>query len=292
VRSSEKKEMQQLLCEYLACLAIAAHEQQQFDLTITLFSDVIFIAEENKLYDIWAYALRQRGTAYLDRGELRAALIDFVAAQPDFERSVADADAARKLEMYLSPQLKGLVYLNAGRAHAHVSQDNEQLNEALRLMDEGAKAIGKDGDGGNTTISAKLDQERYHLSKGMSLIISPNSALRRPVAAREEFERAMKVSNPAFKSRHVENNIRQAESYFFEGQFPKSKHYYPDEFFTMALGHAEAALELLKEVDSDQSLTRLENLYRRLRESVYGKSEDVARFGVEIMKVRHPEIFH
>ena len=123
-------------------------------------------------------------------------------------------------------------------------------------------------------------------------MISPNNALRRPAAAREEFERAVKVGNPNFKRRQLENNVRQADTYFIAGQFPKSKHYYPDEFFTMALGHAESALELLKDVDSHQDLTRLENLYRRLRESVYGKSEDVARFGVEIMKVRHPEIFH
>ena len=59
----------------------------------------------------------------------------------------------------------------------------------------------------------------------------------------------------------------------------------------MAIAHAEAVLEQLKTTASTQHLTRLENLYRRLKESSYGTSEDVARLGVEVMKQQYPPVF-
>lgn len=287
--SPEKEQMIRLLCEYLIFQAIEAQRKVRFSEAIAIFSDVIVVAETHKLYDIWAHALRQRGVAYVDHGELIAGLVDFAAVKRNFEMAAANFDAAIKLKTYLSPVRYGLVLNAAGHGYIHVAKDDQQMKEALKLLDESAKAIGKDGD--QSTISAKLDEERYHLTRGEALLTPHNPTLRDPVQARKELEMAAALSNPFYKARHISHHVRQAEAYFLEGQFPKSRLCYPDEQFTMAAANAEIVLNLLKATPSNVDLVRMDNLYRRLKESSYGESQDVALLGAKIMQLKHPEIF-
>jgi tetratricopeptide (TPR) repeat protein len=287
--SPEKEQMTRLLCEYLIFQAIEAHRNVRFSAAISIFSNVIVVADTYKLYDIWAHALRQRGVAYVDRGEIITGLVDFAAARRDFEMAAADFDAALKLKAHLSPLRYGLVLNAAGHGYIHSAQDGQQLKEALKLLDESAKAVGKDGD--QSTISAKLDEERIHLTRGEALITPHAPALRDPVQARKELDKAAELSNPLYKARHISHHVRQAEAYFLEGQFPKTRLYYPDEQFTMAVAHAETVLDLLKETPSKLDLVRMTNLYRRLKESTYGGSQNVALLGAKILQLQHPEIF-
>jgi len=131
-RSQEKKEMLRLLCKYQIEAARIALNQQCFDKAIDLLSKAITIAKSNKLYDIWAYALRQRGTAYEERGEVTEGLNGFAAAQQDFNLAISNLDAARKLELYISPLQKGLVLQAAGTAYACVARDEKEHKEALK----------------------------------------------------------------------------------------------------------------------------------------------------------------
>ncbi len=278
-RGKEKKQMIQLLCEHYTLLAkLIAQKLQDFDQSIVLLDKAIIIAESNKLYDIWAYALRQQGIAYLDRGELTAGLVDFTAAKQDFEAAVHDFDIARTLEPHLPSNHNGLVYLGAGSAEAYVAQDQKKLSKALELIDLGEQMIGKDDD--NLALSVEFTESKCHLDRAKTLIASPLRSLRYPIAARKELEQATQLAAPTLKLRHVSINIRQAESYYIEGSHD------------LAVAYAENALEFMKDVDSKQNLTRLNNLHKRLKESTFGKSQEVATFGVKLFKVQHPELFH
>jgi hypothetical protein len=220
----------------------------------------------------------------VDITEYRVAL-----GQKDFALAVADFDAVIKLRPYVSPLGMGLVFNSAGRAYVHVAQDQGQLKEALKLMDEGAKAIGKEGM--DMTISAKLDLERCHLNRGETLIVSPITALRNPAVARRELDWATGKSKPAFSFRRIENYVLQAESYFLQGYDSTSRFKSPDGDFMMAIACAEAALELLKATRADLYVARLENLYRRLCESTFGKSTDVAHLGANLLKAQQTGTF-
>lgn len=278
-KGKEKGQMILLLCEHYTLLAkLIAQKLQDFDQSIILLNKAIIIAESHKLYNIWAYALRQQGIAYLDRGELTAGMVEFPAAKPDFEAAVRNFAIARTLEPHLPDAHNGLVYLGAGSAAAYVAQDPKKFSEALALIDQGEQMIGRDDD--NLAFSAEFTESKCHLDRAKTLIASPLESLRSPATARKELAHAAQLASSTLKLRHLSITIRTAESYYVEGAYD------------MAVASAEAALELIEDVDSKQNLTRLNNLHKRLKESSYGKSTDVALLGTKLLKLQKPELFH
>jgi len=278
VRGPQKQQMLRLLCEYYLLLASTAREMQQFDRSIALASWVITLAEMNKFYDLWAYALRQRGLTYEDRGELTVGLVNFAAARDDFEAAVHDFEAIKQIETHLSPQCRGLMWVSASQCYAYVAQDQASLSQALKLVDLGEKMIGEDSD--DLAITVKFDQSRALLNRGSILIHSPIPALRSPAKACAAFEQAMQFTPPTNKRRHLEGSLRQAAAYFYEGSYE------------MAVAYAEQALELVRDTDVITEVAWLHNLYVRLRESPFGENGDVVRFGVDLLKVQKADLFH
>jgi len=82
----EKPEMYTLLCKYYLLVSAIAYDQMCLDESIGLINRVITIAEENTLYDVWSFALRDRGLTYLERAEIIVSLKGFAAAQADLMR--------------------------------------------------------------------------------------------------------------------------------------------------------------------------------------------------------------
>ncbi len=271
-RASEKRNLIFLLCEYEIELAYIAYECSQFDVTIQLLSNVILIAATNKLHETWAYALRQRGNAYLSRGMIKAGLVHFELATQDFQLAVADFEAIRAFETNLSSQRKALVWLIAGDVYGHVARNQQELTTALKLVDRASNEIGKGGD--DSTI---LDEERYHLDRGNTLVASP--FIRFPKDACREYDLATEQTKSLNTLRHVSTAIRQAEAYFYEGRYP------------MALAYTEDGLSLIQDPRSSRYFPRVQNLYQALKESPYGNNCEVAELGVEITKVQYPELF-
>jgi hypothetical protein len=159
-----------------------------------------------------------------------------------------------------------------------VARDDKELKDALNLMDEGSKYIGKDGD--TSTITSKLDQERYLRSKGTAYINSPYEKARQPEKARDLLEQAEKVADLAFKTRYASNAIFQAVTYLFE------------EDYVMATAYAESAVEKVKRVNASQYMARLEMLYQALRVSPFGKNAEVGHLGAELIKVQGADLFN
>ncbi|MBV9688837.1 MAG: hypothetical protein JO202_03900 [Ktedonobacteraceae bacterium] len=273
----EKGEMLKLLCEYYTLAGDIAHSQMYPDEAIALLSSAIMIAREQHFYDLWAYALRQRGIGYLDRGEITAMRAGFATAQADFEAAKRDLDEARSLEPHLSPQWYSALLLIAGKAEGYFARDGRELKQALKLIDGASKQIGKPLYGISSIII--LDEERYHLDKAAASITSPLRAARLPETARQALEDAEQAATFVSKPRQASRAARWAKIYFVE------------EFYPVATNLAEEALSIAQDIDSSIHKAYVEALYRSLRASPYGKDAEVARLGAKLLRVQQPALF-
>jgi hypothetical protein len=275
---AEKPEMWMLLCRYYILAGDIIRDQMGLDEGIGLYSRAIIVAAEQACYDLWAFALRQRGNGYLDRGEITAGLKGFAAAQADIEAAARDMQAALHLERYISPHRKATIVLSAGATEAHMARDRQELLRALKVIDQATGQIDKPADEGGITL--KLDQERYHLNRAVAFLASPFQIARSPASAREELEAATRATEPTHKVRQAWNATLLAKSYLIEGRY------------AMATARAEDTLDLLKDIGSSTQLAYVEALYRGLRTSPHGKHPDVAELGVKLLRVQQPQMFN
>ncbi|MBV9690894.1 MAG: hypothetical protein JO202_14445 [Ktedonobacteraceae bacterium] len=274
----EKKDLFALLCGYYLLAGDIAHDQMCFDEAIGLHGRAITIAKENTLYDVWAFALLERGDAYLERGGITVSLKGLAAAQADFEAAVRDMQAARQLEAKISPHYKAIISLRAGATEAHLARDRQELLKALKVIDLATGEIDKPAT--EEGLAIKLDQERYHLDRARAYLASPFQMARFPASAREELEAATRLTEPTHKVRQTDNAILLAQSYLVE------------EYYPLAATYAENALDLVKGIGSRLRLASIEALYRELRGSRYGKHPDVAKLGIKLLRVQQPQMFN
>ncbi|MBV9705828.1 MAG: hypothetical protein JO125_00280 [Chloroflexi bacterium] len=271
----EKGKILKLLSEYYVLAGDIAQSQLCFDEAIAVQSGAITIARECQFYDLLAYALRQRGGGYLDRGEITALRAGFAAAQSDFEAAKRDLDEARSLEPHLSPQWYSAILLLAGKVNGQFARDGQELKQGLKLIDQASKQIGKPLDG--TPIV--LDEERCHMDRAVACIKSPVRAARLPEMARQALEDAEKAARFISKRRQANRATFWAKTYFVEELYP------------IAATLGQEALLIAQEIDSPISVARVEALYRGLRASPYGKHPEVAELGIKLLRVQQPELF-
>jgi hypothetical protein len=275
----DKQGMFTLLCGYYILAGDIVRDQMGLGEGIALHSRAITIAEENMLYDLWAYALRQRGNTYADRGQITAGLKGFAAAQADFAAAARDMQAAQHLESHLSPHRQASIALSAGVNEAWMVRDRQELLKALKVIDQVTGQIDKPADE-QSIVALRLDQGRYHLSRALALLASPFQTVRAPASARQALEEVTRATAQTQKGRQADNALLLAKSYLVEG------------FYAMATARAEDALELVKDIGSRWRLAYIENLYRDLRVSSYGKEAEVAKLGVKLVRVQQPELFN
>jgi hypothetical protein len=273
----DKQETFTLLCGYYILAGDIAKDQMRLAEAIVLQSRAITIAEENSLYDLWAYALRQRGSGYLDRGYITAGLKGFAAAQADFAAATRDMQAAQHLEATISPHRQATIALAAGTTEACIARERQELLRALKVIDQATCQINTPAD--EQSITMKLDQERYHLTRALAYLASPFQMARAPASARAELEAATRATEPTHKVRQTCAATLLAKSYLVEGRY------------AMATARAEDALDLVKDTGSRIYLAYVEALYRGLRTSPHGKSAEVAALGIALLRVQQPELF-
>ncbi|MBV9689760.1 MAG: hypothetical protein JO202_08600 [Ktedonobacteraceae bacterium] len=274
----DKQEMFTLLCGYYILAGDIAKDQMRLAEAIVLHSRAITIAEENTLYDLWAFALRQRGNGYLDRGYITAGLEGFAAAQADFAAAARDMQAAQHLKATISPHRQATIALAAGTTEACIARDRQELLRALKVIDQATGQIDTPAD--EESITMKLDQERYHLNRAVAYLASPFQMARAPASARQALEEAARVTVPTQKQRQTCAATLLAKSYLVEGLDP------------LAAASAEDALELVKDTGSRIYLAWVEALYRDLRASSYAKSAEVAKLGVKLLRMQQPRLFN
>ena len=271
----EKSEMLKLLCEYYILAGQITDRRLGPDEALRLLSNAIAIAREQHFYDLWAYALRQRGYVYLERGGITAMRVGFAEAQPDFEAAKRAVDEARSLERYLSPQWYSAILLIAGKVEGQFARNGQELKQGLKLIDRASKQVGQPLSG----ISLVLDEERYHLDKAAVSITSPLRAARSPETARQALQDAEKAARFVSKTRQAQRATFWAQSYFVEELYP------------VATTLAEQALSIGQNIDSPMHMAHVKALYTALRASPYGKDAEVARLGIKLLRVQQPALF-
>jgi hypothetical protein len=80
--------------------------------------------------------------------------------------------------------------------------------------------------------------------------------------------------------RFLTANIAEAEAYVVNGEIDT------------AVAYAEAALTVASELHSNLHLARIESLYQALRQNErFRGCTEVARLGVHLLQIQHPELF-
>jgi hypothetical protein len=168
--------------------------------------------------------------------------------------------------------------LSAGATVASIARDHNELLEALRVIDQGAREIGKDTqEGGIITV---LDEELYLSIRARAYIQSPFKGAYFPVSAREVLEESAKVAKIGSQPRRADMAVITAWSYFVEGLYP------------MAAELVEQAIVVAQGCQGEAKyFARLEALYRGLRSSEFGKEAQVAHLGVKLLRARKPALF-
>jgi hypothetical protein len=227
------------------------------------------LSKEKGYLDLYAKALYLRGHAFSDRwdtnpmrNEKRA---DFLAAQRDMNQAQKSSPE--------NPTLKGAILGFRGNLLAQTAQDKQDRKDALKV----AKASG-------TIINASsFRQDPYFLSineEWYHIEIAQTYAVLGWYQAAEEALQNVKKGDPHKKRRYLTMTIDEAELYIAQGKIE------------MGMAYAEDALLSMKGMESYTHLLRIVNLYDRLRQQKkYCNNPDVAHLGLELLKVRKPELF-
>jgi tetratricopeptide (TPR) repeat protein len=276
--SSEKKEMLTLLCSYLIALGDIAHSYMRFTTAISHFDKAIKIAEQEELYDILAFALRQRGSVQMEHGEITTGLEDREAGQRHFEEAALTYQRAQRFDSKIQPIFRGLVLSCAGEAYAYIARDSEEFDAALKILDQATTYIGQQKQEELLTIGAILDEERYHMNK-CTAYLSHGSKKANALAARKELKLASSHSINSL-SRRAYTSTLLAKSYVLSRDYEK------------AVIQIEEALDVVLESRSTIHLMRLDILHQQLRKTPYGNSSDVAILSTKLLKAQQPELFN
>ncbi len=263
---SNRSSVTNLLCEYQVLAADVVAEQNPQGAS-TLLGKTVTLSYQEKQYNLYAHALRQRAQTGMNQFEL-------TGDQSVLTQSLADFQATEAVQKHVSPFYQGLVDVRRGVVLAYTAKDEGEFKTALTIIDGVGSQIGEVS--ADPNVAARLDVERWRLNRASAYLYSPQGSPALALAELEELERALPTASPR---RSVHRNILFAKAYLGVKKFP------------MAIAYGQAALEVTSQYNMDTLSAHLEGVYRALRNSAYGNESDTAHFGVALLKAQRPELF-
>jgi hypothetical protein len=154
---------------------------------------------------------------------------------------------------------------------AYLAQDKDDRDEALKGVDiEEAVMKEKNFQPDPYFIQIDLELHTVHRAETYLALGSPKSALE-----------ILPKGNPHKMRRYLTASVLEAEAYIAHGKIE------------VGVEYAIEALQVADEVSSRLHLARIDCLYYNLRQQdKYKNNSDVARLGLELLKVQKPELFH
>jgi len=274
-----------LLCGYHLLLSYIARDQQWYDLATIHCNKAYGLASNEKIPDMQAAILQQRGCVLYSQACSYENIPDPSMARRYFELASADFQKAQTFEASLSayPGLQGYLHIASGVAQAHLATHPSQLHEALKELDKAERFIGQDTsfDIIHQCVAFSVNESRYHLDRASIYVNTPVKIARYPKDARRELYWATSTQkNPNAKRQQTLNTIFLAKSYLIEAEYSE------------ATKRAKEALNLTKAIRSNVNLARIAAICQELQESDYGKNHiEVPALEIEIAKARYPELF-
>jgi hypothetical protein len=264
--ATNKPKVITLLCEYQVLAADVIAEQNPQGAS-ALLGKTVTLSYQEKQYNLYAHALRQRAQTGISQFEL-------TGDQSVLTQSLADFQATEAVQKHVSPFYQGLVDVRRGVVRAYTAKDEGEFKTALTIIDGAYGRIGQTS--ADLNIAARLDIERWKLNRASAYLYSPQGSPALALAELEELERVLPNASPR---RSVHRNILFAKAYLGAKNFP------------MSVAYAQAALEVTSKFNMDTLSAHLESVHRALRNSPYGNESDTAHFGVALLKAQRPELF-
>lgn len=244
---SQRLHIIELLCRYDQLATWIARDQRSYATAFAHANRAVKLAQTSGQPELMAAALFRRGRTYLEQGNITAA--------------VADLDAALPFAQHARPQLKALVLLAAGHAHAHATQTATDKTQAITLLDQAGRIVRR-GNLEEDESYVKLNAGRYHLDRAGAYL-----AMHRPEDALDELDLAGRGVGPEQTRRHAYINVLRAKAYADMNE--------P----TVAVAVAENAATVSKALCSSINIARLAEVQNQLAASSFGNSPHVARLG-------------
>lgn len=248
VTVSQQERIRELLYHYHQLALDIARDQGDLETALAHADLSITLAQKLENKEFLAAALYRRGLTHFDRGNFPAAACDLGDALP--------------LASHVRSQLKGMVYMEAGRFHAYIAQSNIDKLHARKLLDQTELIVRRD-QLENDGSYVKLDSGRYHIGKAATLIV-----LQHPEEALEELDLADRLTKPEHLRRHAYIDILRARAYFAQGEF------------SSATDLAFDALRTCLAIHSESNIVDIEKLHSLLSQTSFGNSLAVVQLGL------------
>jgi transcriptional regulator with XRE-family HTH domain len=244
---TQRRHVVELLCRYDQLATWIARDQRDYPRAFAHANRAVKLANTSQNPELLAAALFRRGRTYLESGDIASAVDDLDAALPFAHRA--------------RPQLKALVLLAAGHAHAHAAESSADRIAAVSLLDQASRIIRR-GNLEDDESFVKLNTGRYHLDRAGALI-----AMRRPEDAHDELDLAERGIGPDQTRRHAYISVLRARAYAALGETQ------------VAVSTAESALVVSKALHSSINISRIAELHQQVSATSFGTSPQVARLG-------------
>jgi transcriptional regulator with XRE-family HTH domain len=248
VNNDQQLQIRDLLCQYHQLVSNLARDQGYFEMSLEHAHFAVRLAERSENNELMAAALYRRGLTYFDQG-------NHIAAAQDLQNALPYADHARF-------QLKGMVYMEAGRFQSYVAQSAIEKVTAQKFLDQTEYLVRQknlEDDAGYV----KLDQGRYHIGRSATLIVQSYAK-----KAIEELDYADDLTAPDLVRRHAYIDILRARAYFDQKNYALATH--------IALNAASACLN----INSVSNIADIARLHVSLKQTAFGSSPDVAKLGM------------
>ena len=270
-----KEDVVSLLCEYLLVAGNIQRAQGYLSSAMVCLNKAITLMKGIQNPALRVKVLYVRGFVFFDMWGIqqdRADQTNLLHAVNDFSGAYGEIREAKQQKHGVSQPLQGAVCAELGLASAYTARDGKDRKHALDLIDTTGKMVaGKDFH--DDPYFLHVNEEWYTIDKAEAYL-----ALRWPKSALNILEEITPTSPT--RQRYVYADILEARANIACDRL---------EIGTIC---AEEALAALATNRSTTFLTLLAHMYTALKqERKYTKSPDVARLGVKLLQVQHPELF-
>lgn len=255
VGEQEKMQWCELLSDYYQLAAMISRDLENFDEALSYLSLAVqFATYVRDNAELQAIAYYRRGVVALDKERVLHDRQALLAAHDDFQFALT-------LKRQIPRPLLNAALLKGGHTQTRVAHDEKQQLEGLKMMDQ-AGNMARSLNSKEHSYHFRTDVDHYHIDKGAVLI-----AIGRPKDAIDEL--SLTSDRPAFTRRNVYRDILLAQAYLGKGEY------------LYALSLAEAALSVVKDINSSVNLARIRNIYTQVSSpgSPFRNNPEVARLG-------------
>ena len=265
--SSEKQAMKRLLCGYHLQRAQVAKELSYTITALDHLNKAVTLAKEEEFLDWYATALYRRGGFYLDKWDITRAKQNLFAAQK---------------VMHVPPQVKGRILNVLGGTEARIARTHAEMAQAIHWVDLSEPYITEENGDDREGVTLDLTQARYLKNRALALV-SPE--IKKIHLTDEAYHTSTLVAQKIDAKQKRSSDYHMLDTYIVQVLCYLDQGYHP-----VATSLSIEAIQMMIKMKSTIYLPTIERIYNDLKASPYGKSEEVAELGLQLLFVQFPTL--